>query len=322
MPAPRILFVKLSSLGDVVHHLPAVTDLLRHSPDAHVGWAVEEAYTDLVKLHPAVAEVFPVNLRQLREHPFGPAQWRRLRALRSTLRSRPWDYVIDTQGLIKSGIVAGFARAPAFGFDAKSARERLAARFYDVRIAVPRRLHAVERNRRLVAGVFGYGLEPTVRYGVVPPTATPPWAPEGRYVVLLHAASHGAKRWPEERWIALARIVVADGYAVVLPGGSDTERAAGARIAAAVQGAMPAPATTLADAANLLSGAAGVVGVDTGLTHLAVALGRPTVGIYCATDPALTGLHGGSDAVNVGGPGRPPSVEAVAEAIGLRASAP
>lgn len=322
MPAPRILFVKLSSLGDVVHHLPAATDLSRWLPGAHIGWAVEEAYADLVRLHPAVGEVFAVNLRRLREHPVDPAQWRRLGALRSALRAGRWDYVIDTQGLVKSGIIAGFAGAPAFGFDAKSARERLAARFYDVRIAVPRGLHAVERNRRLVANVFGYAPQAQTHYGIVPPPSPPPWAPAGRYVVLLHAASRAAKRWPEERWVALARMLSEDGCRAIFPGGTDIERAAAARLAAAVPGAMAAPATTLADAAALLAHAARVVGVDTGLTHLAVALGRPTVGIYCATDPALTGLRGGSGVINVGGAGRAPGVEAVAEVIGLGFATP
>ena len=147
MPAPRVLFVKLSSLGDIVHHLPAVTDLAEHRPGARIAWAVEEAYVDLVTLHPAVAEAIPVGLRGLRRAPFAPSRWGRMARARRAMRSRGWDFVVDSQGLLKSALVARFARAPAFGFDAKSARERLAARFYDVKVRVPRELHAVERNR-------------------------------------------------------------------------------------------------------------------------------------------------------------------------------
>ncbi len=320
MPGPRILFVKLSSLGDVVHHFPALTDAAAHLPGAGFAWAVEEAYADLVRLHPAVAQVFPVNLRGLRAHPFAPAQWRRLAALRAALARGRWDFVIDTQGLVKSGLVATFARGPAFGPDAASARERLAARCYDVAIPVPRALHAVERNRLLVARVLGYEPPPVPRYGLRAPEAPPPWAPQRPYAVLLHAASRPAKRWPAARWIALARRLVGHGLAVVLPGGDAAEREEAARIAAAVPGALAAPAMDLAAASALLAHAACVAGVDTGLTHLAVALGRPTVGIYCATDPARTGLHGGAAAVNLGAPGAPPGVDDVAAALGAAGS--
>ncbi len=270
MREPRILFVKLSSLGDVVHHLPAVTDLARQRPGAHVAWDVEEAYVDVVKLHPAIAEAIPINLRSLRRNPLRPSAWRDIAATRRALR-RGWDYVVDSQGLLKSAFVSRLARAPAFGPDAMSARERLAARFYDVKIAVPRTLHAVERNRRLVAEIFGY-------------------SPDG----------------PQ-------------GLATVFPGGSAAERAGAARLAAEVPLGLAAPAMPLAEAAALLAHADGVVGVDTGLTHLAVALDVPTVGIYCATRPELTGLHGGAHALNVGGAGNAPGVEAVAAAIGFGA---
>ena len=317
MPAPRILLVKLSSLGDIVHHLPAVTELAEQRPGAHLAWAVEEAYVDLVRLHPAVGEAIGVNLRSLRRNPLRASGWHRMSATRRAVRLREWDYVIDSQGLLKSAVVARFARAPAFGLDAKSARERIASRLYDVKIAVPRDLHAVERNRRLVGEVFGYRPEGAARYGLTRPGAAPSWAPSTRYVVMLHAASRSAKRWPEERWIALGRMLSPSGYVMVFPGGTEEERATAARLAGAVPHALAAPAMALGEAAALLAHAAGVIGVDTGLTHLAVALGAPTVGIYCATRPELTGLHGGENAFNVGTASQPPSAEAVAAAIGL-----
>ena len=317
MPAPRVLFVKLSSLGDVVHHLPAVTDLAEHRPGARIAWAVEEAYADLVSLHPAVAEAIPVGLRGLKRSPLAPGGWRRVAGARRAMRSRGWDFVVDSQGLLKSALVARFARAPAFGFDANSARERIAARFYDVKVRVPRELHAVERNRMLVGEVFGYAPQGIARYGLLRPDEPPSWAPAQSYVVMLHAASRAAKRWPDERWVELARLLAEQGHASVFPGGSEKERADAQRLAAQVPGALAAPAMSLIEAAALLGHAAGVVGVDTGLTHLAVALGVPTVGIYCATDPARTGLHGGATAVNAGASGAPPSVATVATAIGM-----
>src|SRR3954468_23015025 len=111
MPAPRVLFVKLSSLGDVVHHMPAVTDLAIHVPHAHIGWAVEEAYAPLVALHPAVAEIFPVALRALRSAPFSAERWRALGLARKALRRDRWNHVVDTQGLLKSAWIARMPRA-------------------------------------------------------------------------------------------------------------------------------------------------------------------------------------------------------------------
>ena len=319
MPATRVLFVKLSSLGDVVHHLPAVTDLLEHRPDIHVAWAVEEAYAELARLHPGVAEAIPVGLRGLKRNVLSPARWRRIGEARRSLRGGGWDYVIDSQGLIKSALVARAARAPSFGMDKLSARERAAARFYDVRIPIARDRHAVERNRELVARVFGYRVEGPPRYGLAIPAAAPAWAPALPYAVLLHAASRADKRWPDERWEALARRLAQNGCAAVFPGGTEEERRVAARLAAKVPEGLAAPAMGLAEAAALMGHAQLVVGVDTGLTHLGAALNRPTVGIYTATRPELTGLHA-EGAVNLGGPGAAPSVDAVASALNLDAA--
>ena len=317
MPAPRVLFVKLSSLGDVVHHFPAVTDLAAHRPGARIAWAVEEAYAELVRLHPAVSEVFAVGLRGLRARVFDAARWRRAAASRKALARDPFDFVVDTQGLVKSAVVARMARGARFGPDRASAREKAAAGFYDVRLAVPRDRHAVERNRLLVAQVFGYGTAGPATYGLAPPPAPPAWGPASRYAVLLHAASAAAKRWPEDRWLALGQVLAQRGCTCVLPGGSDAERETAARLASRIPGAMAAPPMGLAEAAALLAHAACVAGVDTGLTHLAVALGAPAAGIYVATRPELTGLHG-ANAVNLGGPGQAPSADDVAGVL-LRA---
>lgn len=315
MSAPRVLFVKLSSLGDVIHHLPAVSDLRASRPEVAIDWAVEEAYAPLVRLHPAVSRTIPVALRRLRSNLLAPAAWGAFSGLRRELRVSRYDWIVDCQGLLKSVAVARLARGPLFGYDRPSVRERAAARFYDQSIAVPKKLHAVERNRRLVGAVFGYRPEGPPDYGIASTAAAPPWAPAQGYVVALHATSRPGKRWPDAHWVALSTDLAREGLAIVYPGGSAAERADAARLAAASRGGVAAPDLTLPEAAALLRHASAVVGVDTGLTHLAVALGTPTVGIYVATQPGLTGLLGADHAVNLGGPGRVPTAADVARVL-------
>jgi len=315
MNATRVLFVKLSSLGDVIHHLPAVTDLCARRPEARIHWAVEEAYVELVRLHPAVEQAIAVPLRGLRQRWSSREAWASFGTARRSLGRHAYDFVVDTQGLVKSAAVASLAHGARFGFDRKSARERLAARFYDQPIAVARAQHAVERNRQLVASVFGYEVDTLPDYGITAPPSPPSWAPP-RYYVALHATSRADKLWDEARWIELARRLSSQGLAAVYPGGTPEERNAAARLATQSPGAVLAPPMSLVECAALLAAADGVIGVDTGLTHLAVALDVPTIGLYCATDPALTGLHGGPRAVNLGGPGRAPTVDEVEAALG------
>jgi len=315
MSAPRVLFVKLSSLGDVIHHLPAVSDLRACRPEVAIDWAVEEAYAPLVRMHPAVSRTIPVALRRLRSNPLAAAAWGALSGVRRELQDRHYDWIVDSQGLLKSVAVARLARGPLFGYDRASVRERAAARFYDQPIAVPKGLHAVERNRRLVGAVFGYRPEGRPDYGIGSLAAALPWVPKPGYVVALHASSRPGKRWPDAHWIALSAYLARAGFAIVFPGGSPAERADAARLAAASTGGVAAPDMDLPEAAALLCHANAVVGVDTGLTHLAVALGSPTVGIYVATQPGLTGLHGSDRAVSLGGPGRVPSAADVARVL-------
>jgi heptosyltransferase-1 len=228
--------------------------------------------------------------------------------------------VVDTQGLVKSALVARMAQGARFGFDRASAREPFAARFYDQPLRVARGQHAVERNRRLVADVFGYEVDTLPDYGIAAPPSAPSWAPP-RYYVALHATSRTDKHWPDANWIELAKRLASYGLVAVYPGGTPQERNAAARLSTQSPGGVLAPPMTLVEAAALLAGADGVVGVDTGLTHLAVALDVPTLGLYTATDPALTGLHGGPKAVNLGGPGKIPTVSEVETALGYGASA-
>lgn len=310
--ASAILIVKTSSLGDVVHNMPAVADLRSRFPDARIDWVVEEAYQPLVALHPAVNEAIPLAIRRWRRAALAPSTWREIRALRRRLRRVHYDCVLDTQGLVKSAIVAALTSGRRAGFDPASAREALAARFYDDRYSVPRDLHAVERCRRLAAQAFGYPLEAPVRYGLAIP-ARPEL--EGPYAVLLHATARREKHWDEGSWIEVARYLASRGVRSVLPFGSDAEYARSQRIAAVVEGSVVPPRRPVEAVAGMLAGAQVVVGVDTGLLHLAAALAVPLVAIFVATEPGLTGPVGAGPLVVCGSPGGPPQASDVIRAV-------
>ena len=299
----RVLLVKLSSLGDVLHNLPVVSDLARAMPEIEIDWVTEAPYAALLALHPQVRRVYTIHLRDLKKHWYSPAAWSTFMADKAALSKQTYDTILDTQGLIKSALVARVANGPIAGFSRETAREPLAARGYDQHFAVSRDLHAVERNRRLAAGIFGYALSETVNYGLrVPPGASNAMLPT-TYVVFLHATSRADKMWPEAHWIALAECLRLheQGIGVVLPWGNAAEKRTSERLATAIPAAIVPAAMSLLDAASLLARARGVVGVDTGLAHLSVALARPTVGLYLTTSPVLTGLYGSDSAINLGG---------------------
>jgi heptosyltransferase-1 len=304
----RILFVKTSSLGDVVHQCPAVSDAARALPGAAIDWLVEEPFAAIAAMHPAVRRVIPVAMRRWRSALWTPAAWSEIGAFRRSLAAERYDTVIDTQALLKSALLSRLASGTRHGMDRSSAREPLAARFYDVTHAVPLGQHAVERNRQLTAAALAYRLVGSCDYGLKPVKKDS----AGRSAVLLTMTSREDKLWPEARWIELARAL---GMAAVLPWGSDTERARAERIAKAAGEATVPPRMPLGELARLFAQATAVVGLDTGLTHLAAALGVPTLGIYCGSDPALTGLYGSARARNVGAAGRPPGVAEVLEAL-------
>jgi heptosyltransferase-1 len=308
-PTLKILFVKTSSLGDVVHNCPAITDAARKLPGAELDWVVEEPFAAIAAMHASVRRVIPVRLRRWRGEWWRATTWQEIGAYRAAVSAERYDAVIDTQSLIKSALLARCALGERHGMDSSSAREPLAARFYQHRHAVPRALHAVERNRRLAAAAVGYALDLPLDYGLAPVAADPGDAP---YAVFLTMTSRADKLWPEERWIEVGRVL---GMRIVLPWGTDAERARAARIAAALPQAKVAARMTIEQLARLFARAQAVVGVDTGLTHLAAAVGAATVGIYCGSDPALTGIYGAPRANNVGTLGAAPSAADVLRAL-------
>jgi len=307
----HILLLKTSSLGDVIHNLPVVSDLRRSFPDAGIDWCVEEHFADIPRLHPAVCEVIPIAIRRWRRQLGRTATWQELRDFRQRLRARTYDYILDTQGLVKSALVSRLANGRRLGYAAEAAREPLAARFYDDTFVIPRNVHAVQRNRWLAAAAFDYPVDLPLEYGISPPVMDVGWLPNGPVAVLLTATSRDDKLWDESHWCALGRELLRSGVTSILPTGNARERERAERIAAAVTGAIVAPPLGLRELAALLARASVAIGVDTGLAHLAAALRVPVIALYVATDPALTGVFGNGFVRNLGNSGAPPEPAAV-----------
>jgi len=313
----KILIVRSSSLGDLVHMLPAISDIARHHPGAQIDWLVEESFAEIPAWHPAVSDVITVAHRRWRK-----AWWSRpvraeRAALRARLRATEYDVVLDMQALLKSVWLVRQARGVRHGLDWASAREPLASLFYDVKHRVEFWQPAIVRQRLLASRAFGYvpqgepifGLQALVlraqqRYGGEPP-----------YAVIMPSASRDDKLWPAEDWQAVFDTLEQAGLRLRLLAGNTGETARAQALIAGHPRAEVMPRMTLTDVAHLLAGARLMVGLDSGLTHLSAGLGRPTVGIYKASTPVRTPLMGPTFTASLGDRGAPPSRDAVLRAV-------
>ena len=288
----KVLIVKTSSMGDVIHTFPALEDAVRNRPDIDFDWCVEEPFAGIVALHPAIGVIHKVAVRRWRKTLFDGGTWREMAGLRKALRATRYDLVIDAQGLLKSALIAIQAGAPIAGFDRASAREPSATLFYQRKYAVPRDLHAIERTRRLFGLALGYQPDlSTLHSGIVPPAGDLPGV-EGRTAFLLHGTSRDDKKWPVGDWIETARQLTDRQFTPVVTWSNEAEKKVAQAIAGAVPGTVTIPKSPLADVAAILGRSTLVIGADTGLTHLASAFGLPTVAIFLATEPGLTGPRG------------------------------
>lgn len=325
----RVLIVRTSSMGDLIHTLPAITDLARHRPGVQIDWVAEDSFAEIPTWHPAVHRVIPTALRRWRNGWYQPAVWRAWTAYRRDLRREAYDAVIDLQGLIKSAaLVAAQSRGPVHGLDRHSAREPVAAAFYRHRHAVARMQPAVGRYRSLVGQALGYRPEGPADFALdaLKVAAAPivlddgsVWfdadRPVAPYVTVMPSASRDRKLWPEADWQAVLQHLRSAGLQPLLLAGSVAERERAERLCAAVPGARVVPRLSLRHTAAVLWGARLMVGLDSGLTHLSAALGRPTVGIYCATPVVRTPISGPGHCVSLGDRGAPPSRSLVLDTI-------
>lgn len=318
-------------MGDVVHALPAVHDLLAAHPQAQIDWLVEAAYADIVRAHPGVRRVIAVELRRWRKGWWRADTRQAWRNFVADLQREPYDAVIDLQGLIKSAWLARRARGPLWGWGWGSARESLAAAFYRRRVpgAPIGSVASVTRNRQLVGDLLGYAPQGEPVYGLrLPPDAQTPLALPRRYGVLLTATARAEKRWPPAAWAQVAQALAASGRHALFAWGTAAEQQAAQAIVSQVDArwrsqmqVQPAP-WTLAQWMPVLARAEVVVGVDTGLLFLAAALATPCVGIYTATSPVHVGIHSVGPHRNLGDIGRPPSAQQVIDAAQAIARSP
>jgi heptosyltransferase-1 len=308
-----ILFIKTSSLGDVIHHMPAVSDARRHRPQARIGWVVEEAFAPLVRLHRAVDSVVPVASRRWRRAPLSPQTWRETGTFVRAMREQPHETVIDAQGLLRSALITRFARGRRHGYDPASVRERAAAWFYDEHHGVDRGLHAITRNRLLTGQALGYAPDGPLDFGL--DRASLMNGAPSREVVLLHATARPEKEWLAASWIALGQSLQSRNFSMVLPWGNEIERQRSLKIAAALPNAVVPELQPLDQVARMLARAAFVVGVDTGLLHVAAALGVPLAAIFVGTEPGQHGPLGAGKIEIVGALGAMPTVAEVSAAV-------
>ncbi|HCD7427426.1 TPA: lipopolysaccharide heptosyltransferase RfaC [Citrobacter werkmanii] len=290
----RVLIVKTSSMGDVLHTLPALTDAQQAIPDIHFDWVVEEGFAQIPSWHSAVDRVIPVAIRRWRKAWFSAPIKAERKTFRDAVRLLQYDAIIDAQGLVKSAaLVTRLAHGIKHGMDWSTAREPLASLFYNRKHHIAKQQHAVERTRELFAKSLGYNKPQSQGdYAIAQHFLTEVNADAGQYAVFLHATTRDDKHWPEANWRELIGLLNNAGIRIKLPWGAAHEEARARRLAEGFPYVDVMPRMSLEEVARVLAGAKFVVSVDTGLSHLTAALDRPNITLYGPTDPGLIGGYG------------------------------
>ena len=312
----QILLIKMSSMGDLVHNCPLVSDLARHFPEAAIDWVAEEAYAPIPALHPAVRRVLPIAWRRWRKSLWRVETWQEFFLFQQKLKEHTYDLVLDTQGLLKSAWVAKLSTNTGIvGGTYASIKEGPASFFYDKKLAIAKSRHVIERCRAVGAGAVGYDLETPPFYGIRAHPLSADWLPAAPYAVLMQAASRPEKLWAEENWVALGTRLHALGIYSVLPWGNAAEKARAQALADKITGAIIPPLMDLKTVASFLAGSELVIGLDTGFTHFAAALGRPTIGVFCDSDSEQAAVLGDAFCESFGKKGHPPPLSQVAASL-------
>jgi heptosyltransferase-1 len=320
----KILLIRVSSLGDVLHNMPIVTDILQRFPHAQIDWVVEEGFVDLVKLNPHVRKVIPFALRRWRKKLFSAKTYAETAAFKKLLQTETYDVILDTQGLLKTGVIMGLAdgavKVGLANGTQGSGYEAISRIFHTLSIPVDSRTHAVLRGRLVASSALGYRPSFTsmpLDFGLTPPAVEwPDWLPKTDYAVFFHGTAGAHKKWSPHDWITLGKYLGQQHqYPVLLPWGNSIERLEAEQLAAYLPNAKALPKLSLLEAIALAQRARLVVGVDTGLTHIAAAYCRPTVEIYAASPRWKTEGNWSPNIINLGDQGAPPNTAEVIAAV-------
>jgi len=296
----KILVVRLSSLGDILHLFPAISDLRRHYPNGTIHWLVEPGFAEVVSWHEAVDRVITIPLRAHKK-----VWWKipiLLGKLRRQLQAAHYDFVLDAQGLLKSAVLSRLAGVPVYGFDGKSSREPFAARLYDRTARVPDGLHVIEKNRLLIKELFAADIAKPADFGIrkyreerrnrklsekLTEITGPP------YIVILHGTTWNSKYWPEDAWLELIRKLTRNGLRCLVPWGNEVELERAVRLqTAGGEQAKVLPRLSLTELMDILLDAQAFVSVESGIGHLAAAFDVPGVMLHGPTDPEYSGILG------------------------------
>jgi heptosyltransferase-1 len=307
-------------MGDVIHNLPIIADIHAEVPHALIDWVVEENFADMLRLNTHIQNVIPVAIRRWRKHLFSQKTWQEIKEFKTQIQAKQYDYIIDTQTLLKSALIACLANGKRYGQGPNTSREWLAGLFNQRRFSVSRDQHAVDQNRQLTAMALNYRAPTNAPNYGLPRTdlikKTDVALPE-KYVMVFHATSRDSKLWPTGHWVSLGLLLAKQGVTLCLPWVNETEKSRANIIASHVPKALVLPKSIITELAHITAGAQAAVGVDTGLIHLAVSMNVPSIAIYTDTHPDLNGTYGGTDAlaINLGGKGRLPEPSEVFSAF-------
>lgn len=273
--------------------LPAVTDAARCIPDIQFDWVVEESFAEVASWHPNVRTTLPVAIRRWRKQLISKQAWQQIGAFKKQLQSQQYEKAIDSQGLVKSAVITRWVNGEVWGYDKDSITESFAAMFYQNKASVLRELHAITRNRQILAQALNYSIDDLpLDYGIADKAFS---LPEGvelpeKFLLAFHATSREDKEWPLELWDKFIPTMEAQGYSILLPWGSDREYQRAKQLAETHEKAICLPKCSLQELAALTQQADAVIGMDTGLMHIAAAFNKKGIALYPVTQPVLTGV--------------------------------